>query len=111
MSDGMHGQNGSSGERIVVTVDIDIEDLIPEYMEMTRADLKSLQAALDARQYEIVGRIGHSLKGSGGGYGFDAITEIGGRIEQLAKSGAHDDLALLAGELGSYLDRVEIVFE
>ena len=111
MSDGMPCQNGSSGERIVVRVDIDIEDLIPGYLEMTRADVKSLQAALDAGEYETVGRIGHSLKGSGGGYGFDAISEIGRKIEQLSKSRAHGDLALLAGELGLYLDRVKVVFE
>ena len=111
MSDGTPCQNGPSDERIIVRVDIDIEELIPEYLELTRADVKRLLAALDAGEYDTVGRIGHSLKGSGGGYGFDAISEIGGKIEQQAKSGSQGDLVFLAGELGSYLDRVEIVFE
>jgi HPt (histidine-containing phosphotransfer) domain-containing protein len=97
--------------RIVVRVDKDIEDLIPDYLEMTHADVAKLRAALGNGDFETLNRIGHMLKGSGGGYGFDGITEVGKNIEQLAKTRAQDDLDLWIGRLASYLERIEVIPE
>ena len=51
------------------------------------------------------------MKGAGGGYGFDAITDIGQSLEQAAKAPDPDEIRKLAGELSTYLDRVEVVYE
>ena len=42
------------------------------------------------------------------GYGFEALSEIGLRIETAADSGDADVCASLADELADYLDRVEV---
>ena len=51
------------------------------------------------------------MKGSGGGYGFDVISEIGKTIEQAAKDKNDDVIKNSVQELDSYLDRVEVVYE
>lgn len=53
--------------------------------------------------------MGHSMKGSGGGYGFDAITAIGNSLELAAKEQDETAIRDMVGELSDYLKRVEIV--
>ena len=102
--------NGQGG-RVVVRIDKDIEGLVPDYCEMTARDAESIRAALVLGDYETISRLGHNLKGSGGGYGFDGITEIGREIEQHAKNRSGDDIRRLADELSSYLERLHIIYE
>lgn len=98
-------------EKIVVTIDEDLEDLIPEYLATRREDIKSIQEALDKEDYDKIRILGHSMKGSGGGYGFDRISEIGGVIEDEAEGKNSEEIKKQNENLVSYLDRVEVVFE
>ena len=99
------------GGRVTVHIDKDIEGLIPEYIEMTKKDIETIQAALGNRDYETIKRLGHNLKGSGGGYGFDGITEIGRNLEQHAGNKAHEELGRWVGMLTEYFDGIDIVYE
>ena len=63
----------------------------PAYLANCRGDVDRLNAALDRDDYEPVSLIGHNLRGSGGGFGFPTITDIGAEIEQAA------DIADIAG--------------
>jgi CheY-like chemotaxis protein len=92
----------------VAYVDGDVLDLVPQFLENRRADVVRLRDALDASDRETVRRIGHAMRGSGGGYGFDAITRIGSVLEASAIAG--DDRAARGGveELDAYLDRVRV---
>ena len=49
------------------------------------------------------------MRGSGGAYGFHAITDIGAALQQAAESADTDASRKWLGELSSYLDRVEII--
>ncbi|MHC5037225.1 MAG: response regulator [Planctomycetota bacterium] len=102
---------GSEEGPVTVRVDKDLEELIPEYLEMTWNDVRSLEEALEKENFETLRIVGHTLKGSGAGYGFDRITEIGGKIEQLAKGRFADAIRELTGDLSSYLKHLHIVFE
>jgi len=53
--------------------------------------------------------MGHQMKGSGTGYGFAAITEIGRSLESAAKQEASDGIRTQIAALTDYLNRVEIV--
>jgi histidine phosphotransfer protein HptB len=102
---------GSSGDKIPVHMDRDLEDLLPGYLEKRLKDVKSIISFLDAGDFEEVRILGHSMKGSGGGYGFDRITEIGARIEESAKEKDDHTIKNLADELSKYLEHIEIVYE
>ena len=98
-------------DRFIVQVDPEIEDIVPIFLQNRRDDVESLSKALEDGDFEPIGILGHSMKGSGGGYGFDTITDIGRSLEQAAKSQSSGEIKRLVEELASYLDRVEVVYE
>ena len=65
--------------------------------------------ALDRGDFEAVESLGHGMKGAGGSFGFEAITDIGAALEQAAASTDTDASRKCVGELSSYLDHVEVV--
>ena len=65
--------------------------------------------ALDRGDFATVESLGHGMKGAGGSWGFQAITDIGAALEQAAMSADNDASRKRVGELSGYLDRVEVV--
>ena len=51
------------------------------------------------------------MKGAGGSYGFDAITDIGKSLEQAAIAKDSGVIKKSVQELAAYLNRVEVVYE
>jgi CheY-like chemotaxis protein len=88
-----------------------IEEAIPLFLDITRTDVQSLAEALRAADYGKIRFIGHDLKGSGGGYGFDEITTIGRSIEEAAKRSDGEEIRRQMAALTDYLDRVEVIYE
>lgn len=99
------------GNSIIVRIDKDLEDLIPGYIENRKKDVSAIFNALKNSDFEAIRIIGHSMKGSGGGYGFDRITEIGKMIEDAAKAMDAEGIAAQNNELSLYLSRLKIVVE
>jgi HPt (histidine-containing phosphotransfer) domain-containing protein len=101
----------NDAEAMVVHIDPDLEDLIPEFLDNRRGDIKSIHAALANHDYETIRVLGHGMKGAGGGYGFDDITVIGAALEQAAKQ--RDGAAIRAGldQLALYLGKVKVVYD
>jgi HPt (histidine-containing phosphotransfer) domain-containing protein len=62
--------------------------------------------ALDRVDFETVKFLGHQMRGSGGAFGFQAITDIGAELQQAAESADTDASRKWVGELSNYLDRV-----
>jgi len=96
---------------IQVTVDRDLEDLIPGFMERRREDTHKLRAAVADNDLKTVRITGHSMKGTGGGYGFTGLSEIGANIEAAAKAGDLDAVRAHLDTLVDYLARVEVRFK
>jgi HPt (histidine-containing phosphotransfer) domain-containing protein len=65
-------------------VDPVLADLIPEFLENRRKDLRQLDEALVGADWKTVHRLGHNMKGSGRAYGMDEITTLGARLEEAA---------------------------
>lgn len=103
--------DAKQSEKIVVQVDAELEDIVPVFLENRCGDIKAMSLALEQSDYETVRILGHTMKGVGGGYGFDAITDMGQSIEQAAKKKDSEEIRKLKGELSTYLERVEVVFE
>ena len=90
-----------------VIVDPSLQDLIPGYLAKRRADALKAVDALTAGDYDTVRRFGHNLKGTGGGFGFPALTEMGGAIEEGAKTRDQEMIQYKLDEVMRYLDGVE----
>lgn len=106
----MQPWRSGTSKTIVVCVDADIEDLMPIFLEGRREDVKALVEALEKGDYDTVLALGHNMKGAGGGYGFDFITELGQDLEQSAREQNAEKVGRLVKELSSYLERVEVVY-
>ena len=98
-------------DTIIVHVDADLEPIIPNFLSNQQKALATMQAALQQRDYETLQSLGHGMKGSGGGYGFDAVTGIGSAIEAAAKVGHHEEIAVRLRSLARYLACVEVVYD
>lgn len=97
-------------KELVVYVDEDLEDLMPDFMENRHQDITVIGELLGRGEYKEIQRIGHSMKGSGGGYGFDEITRIGKDLEIAAKNNDQSEVARLVGILSEYLSKVKVVY-
>jgi HPt (histidine-containing phosphotransfer) domain-containing protein len=106
----MQPRGSGTSKTLVVCVDADIEDLIPKFLDGRRGDVKALVEALEKGDYNTVLVLGHNMKGAGGSYGFDFITELGRELEQSAKEQNSDNVGRLVKELSTYLERVEVVY-
>src|SRR5665213_1967722 len=82
---------------------------IPAYLQNCRQNGIAMQDALDRVDFEALKNLGHQMRGSGGMYGFQAITDIGAALERAAKSVDTDASRKWVGELSTYLDRVETI--
>jgi HPt (histidine-containing phosphotransfer) domain-containing protein len=98
-------------ERIIINVDPEIADLIPGFLENRRKDIKAMDEALRQGDFEAIQVLGHSMKGAGGSYGFDTVTDIGKSLEEAAKKNNAEGIQRSVGELAAYLDRVEVIYE
>jgi len=94
---------------ITVVVDEEVFDLIPKYLERRRDDVQAVAAALAEGDFEAIRRLGHGMKGSGGGYGLYAVTEMGGGLEEAGKERSEPDARQWLARLEAFLERVRVV--
>jgi HPt (histidine-containing phosphotransfer) domain-containing protein len=84
-----------------------LADRIPAYLQNCRRNVVVMLDALDRVDFETVTSLGHQMRGSGGAYGFQAITDIGAAIEEAGESADDGVSRRRVGELSSFLDGID----
>ena len=107
----MGKEKGVGRPTIRVRVEPELADIVPIFLEHRREDVARLRDALAADDLETVERLGHSMKGTGGGYGFPPVADIGDRLERAAMAGERDAIPPMIAELADYLERLELVHD
>jgi CheY-like chemotaxis protein len=102
-------EESSRMDTILVRANPKFADRIPAYLQNCRQNGIAMLDALDRVDFETVKFLGHQMRGSGGAYGFQAITDIGAALQQAAESADTDASRKWVGELSNYLDRVETI--
>jgi HPt (histidine-containing phosphotransfer) domain-containing protein len=97
--------------RIVVRVDPDLKEIIPDFFAFRHRDVRTVTELVAQGDFARIKVIGHNIKGAGGGYGFDAISEIGQRLERAAEQSAIADVHGCIRELADYLAQVEVRYD
>lgn len=105
-----HPSHSESPDKIVVEISRDLEEIVPIFLDNRKNDLQTLRDALTRQDFGTVQNLGHRLKGDGGGYGFDAITEIGAMMEQAAKQQDGSMIEEHIVRLKDFLRRVSVVY-
>jgi len=98
-------------KKIAVRVPEEIKDLIPGFLAHRAEDVRTLGEKLKRGDFQTIQILGHSMKGSGAGYGFDAITDIGGLLEQAAKNKDIQRIQQQIDRLSTYLEGLEVTYE
>jgi PAS domain S-box-containing protein len=78
----------------------------PAYLANCRANVVAMLEALDCGDFQVVTILGHNLRGSGGGFGFQVITDIGAGLEQAADLSDPVISRRWVNQLSSYLDHL-----
>lgn len=97
--------------KIHVSIDPDLRDLIPGFLENRKRDVHTLLSAIERNDFETIRMLGHRMKGDGGGYGFQTITELGAALEAAAKHKHAGEAHRHVMELMRYLERIEVVYD
>jgi len=96
---------------LAVRVDPRLADLVQVFLDGARRDIAQARSALEARDLDAVRLIGHTLRGSAGSYGFDALARLGGLLEHAARNGDVDSAGRIAARSADYLASVKTRFD
>lgn len=97
-------------EPIVERIDPALEELMDRFFANSSKDLEEMQAVLAAGDFETLARLGHTAKGTGYGYGFRGMGDIGQELECAAKIENSDECAAQIERMGYYLANVKVEF-
>jgi PAS domain S-box-containing protein len=103
--------SADSEPKVLVRVEEEFRSLMPGFLVNRRQDVESIRRALDEDDFETIRSLGHGMKGAGGCYGFDSISELGEGFERAAHEKSNIEIRKRLAELTSYLERVELVYE
>ncbi len=108
----MIGQTPGPGspEPITVHIGADLQDIVPTFLANRRNDLHTIRTALAEKDFDAIGILGHRMKGDGGGYGFQAISEIGGAMEMAAGRRDQPAIERYTAQLEDFLIRVTVMY-
>lgn len=94
-----------------ISIDPDLRDLIPGFLQNRRQDIQTLQEALAVNNFDTIRTLGHRMRGDGGGYGFHTISDIGDALEKAALENNSHEIMARVQELSTYLGRIEVIYE
>lgn len=94
-----------------VVIDEEIKDLVPNYLDKRKTDLETMKSYLERDLFDELRSLGHKIKGSGGGYGFQGLSVLGARIEQAGKNSDKAKLDHAIHLYADFLEKVEIRYE
>ena len=104
-----HPSHREANDRVTVEISRDLEDIVPIFLGNREKDLRTIREALGYQAFDIIQTLGHRMKGDGGGYGFEKISEIGAAMEIAAKRKNHLAIEQQLVQLEDFLRRVRVV--
>jgi diguanylate cyclase (GGDEF)-like protein len=84
---------------------------VARFLEVKRTEIPPTREALqNTVSFGRVSAIGQDLRRMCGAFGFEALTELGERLEHAVGQGERDDALRLLDELAWYIDHVQVVY-
>jgi len=94
------GQNMRPLSRIV-------EELAPDYLAARKVEIPQMLQLLAGCDFDRLHVLSHSLKGSGGSFGFPELSRLGAALERHAEAGDGAGFAEELARLKDYLEHLE----
>ena len=102
--------SGELAETYTVEVDIVLESIVPDFLVSRKSDCALICQLLSEGAFDEIRTLGHRMKGAGGSYGFDLISEIGEIVENAALKDDEKAIRAAIQRLADYLERVFVVY-
>jgi HPt (histidine-containing phosphotransfer) domain-containing protein len=102
--------DSAAEERILVEIDRELMPVVPEYLENRHRDCAKIEQLLGTGDMESIQILGHCMKGSGGSFGFDEISDIGEDLELAAQVTDVEGIKSAVVRLERYLARVSVAY-
>lgn len=101
----------NNNKKNIVYIDSELSEIIPKFIENRNKDIIKIKEALGMNDFQTIRILGHNMKGSGGGYGFDYISEIGKLLQFAAESNDSEQIMKCVDELDTYIKNIEINYK
>jgi CheY-like chemotaxis protein len=95
---------------VKILVEEGLEDVTPGYLAKRRAEVAAYREALTRKNMEAIRTMAHRMKGTGAGYGFPVLTELGAALERSAVSSDNEEIRRKVDELAKYLSTIELEY-
>lgn len=96
--------------KVTVEIDIDLQDLIPQFLENRRKDLIQLELLVAQNDLPSISQLAHKIKGAAAGYGFAELSEYASQMETAAKKNDASPLPDLIKKMKSHFSNIEVRF-
>jgi HPt (histidine-containing phosphotransfer) domain-containing protein len=83
-----------------------VEELVPGYLAARKREVPQMLELLAGSDFERLRILSHSLKGSGGSFGFPELTAFGAALERHAQRGDGAAFGAELSRLKDYLDHL-----
>ena len=93
-----------------VLVEQGMEEVVPRYLNKRKSEIQLYRKALEEGNFEAIRNLGHKMKGTGTGYGFPVLTDLGDALESAAKRVDAAEIKVKTEALSRYLDAVELEY-
>lgn len=87
--------------------DPDYAEILAIFVDSVHDQRQALRDALDRESFEELRTLAHQLKGAGGGYGFDGLSQHAAALEQACRLGGPLDVVAALEELTAYMARMD----
>ncbi len=95
-------------DRIQLSVDPALRELVPGFLANRRKDLEVIGRALSSGNLEAIRVVGHNIRCFSRVYGFEELTALGEEIQQAAAEHSTLRIAHARLQLADYLARIDI---
>ncbi|MCP4687486.1 MAG: hypothetical protein GY859_05505, partial [Desulfobacterales bacterium] len=97
--------------RILIRTSAELEPIIPEFLVDWKKEAGDMREALETRDFNVIRKLGHNMKGTGGACGFDEITRLGRALEDGARSQDGKTIRKSLDAFEFFLNHVEVEYE
>ncbi|MBI5484093.1 MAG: Hpt domain-containing protein [Deltaproteobacteria bacterium] len=102
--------NDNGRDNFTIEIDDVLRPIVPDFIKSRNDDCMLIRQLLNEENYAEIRLLGHRMKGTGGSYGFDAISEIGEMIETAALAADRETIRGQLQLLEDYLKQVSVVY-
>jgi CheY-like chemotaxis protein/HPt (histidine-containing phosphotransfer) domain-containing protein len=83
-------------------------DQVPVFLRNRRLDVATLLSALEQNDFDTIEFLGHGMRGSGGMFGFQTISDIGMELEEAALNTDKASVSKALDDLSRYLNGINM---